>query len=63
MIEFRYVPNNPKHTADALTLTFPEADDGHISKIHRLCKAFVLALGYEPENVEDYFGESDYTYD
>ena len=44
-------------------LIFPITFTGmNISEFHDKCKRFALALGYHPNTIEKYFGETDTGY-
>ncbi len=53
--EFEFYPSSEHE--HRVSVSFEQPADLHISELHRMCKAFALALGYDYRNIEEYFGK------
>lgn len=55
---FEFYPDAPE--LDSVRVSFDIQEDLHCAKLHRMCKAFALALGYHSDTVEKYFGHDSF---
>jgi len=56
-INFEYWPHDKNEDSTPTRLSFDVKEGLHCAALHKMCKAFALALGYTPQTVERYFGE------
>lgn len=52
---FEFYPDSEHERC--VRLSFDMEPDLHISEVHRMCRAFAIALGYSVKSVNEYFGE------
>lgn len=58
---FAHINGNRNHWAEDIKASFEVPEDSYtIASYHRFCKRFGIAMGYSPELVEEYFGETVY---
>lgn len=57
LYSFEFYPADDDSTS--ITLSF-NATALCCAELHKMCKTFALALGYQPETVNLYFGENNY---
>ena len=56
IVSFSFYPTDHEYYHDTY-LSFSVHDDMSLQEIHRLCKRFVVALGFDEDAVDDIFGE------
>ena len=57
LYSFEFYPADDDSTSISLSFN---ATDLHCAELHKMCKTFALALGFQPKTVDLYFGEDKY---